>query len=103
MFKGLNRAQSLVSFLSILATAQTALAGTTDDEILRIQARIKARGAHWTAKKNSFSELSEAEKQKRFGTLQGVSATGSTMTTGGGTTAVTVPATLDWRNKDGMS
>ena len=80
----------LILFLQPLAFA---------DELDDIHFAIRSRGAQWIAGKTSMSRLPFAERQKRLG-LQPVYLT-SAPENEVPQTAVTLPATLDWRNNGG--
>jgi C1A family cysteine protease len=101
----------LIVYGVVLGTATGAFA--SDEELQKVNEAILHSKRHWKAQKTSISEMAPEERVKRSnGVLPGdpLSLTGSslsgatgTVTTSGTTAGTTVPATLDWRNMNGVN
>jgi len=90
----------------VLMIAGPALLYADQQELEHIRAAIKAKGARWHADKTSVSELSLEEKKKRLGAREDedILATAlSSQETAPIPEVVGAPATLDWRNVNGIS
>jgi C1A family cysteine protease len=90
-------------FSTVLITLSASYALAQAPENLdQIRAAIAAKGAKWHADETSVSKLSHEEKKMRLGLLEGISA-GATASTTTDQAVTTAPATLDWRNVNGVS
>src|SRR5947207_2299991 len=108
MMRGISTFRALVwaafALVSVVATPVSSLG--SDAELATVQQRIAAKKARWVARKTSVSELSLEERKKRLGFLQDPTrpfGAVSTSTTSGSGTVASAPATLDWRNNNGMN
>ena len=71
-------------------------------EIKKVNEAIKKQGANWIAEENEISKLSTEEKKKLVG-VNRISESGKNITKIKYSASTKLPATLDWRNKDGKN
>lgn len=97
----------LVTFLTVLALLSAApFAYAAPKDLDEIKAAIKARGGKWVADETPFSRLSHEEKKRWLGLDESDDFEADALTwsdTMGEAMEASIPATLDWRNVDGVS
>jgi C1A family cysteine protease len=92
--------------VAVLLLLSSTLVYATQDELDQIRQAIKDKGARWHADKTSVSELTWKEKKMHLGASDNEDSLAellSSSETAPIPTVAAAPATIDWRNMEGVS
>ena len=97
-------AKRILSALIVLVSASTSYAAQQIN-VTALNAQLKATNAGWVAKETSLSHLSKTEVQRRFGLRENLSPEVEFINEQPVKPLAldAYPASLDWRNKDGVN